>query len=484
MVNTNNGEIAMNKIIERIQKEFSNTPDLIYRKINISTTKYIYVVYLETVSSSDKINDYILKNLNYFVSTKKINDLNKIIPSPNIKYIKNLDEIEYYLTNGFTIIIYKNTIIAVETRADINRSIPTPEVEQALYGPKDAFNENYQINLGLIKRRIKSHNLKIKETNLGRKTNTKIGVLYLDDIADIKNVDYIMDILSKIDVDAILDSGQLAQYFIENKSSFPTITSTERPDKVSKSLLEGKIAIVVDTSPYVLLLPAFFGDFINPIVDTYNKNIKFNSLRILRITCFFLTIIVPGYYIAIINYNQETIPNTLLLNFSSQRAQVPFPSIIEAFLMLFVCEMLRESDMRFPSAYGSAMSILGALILGEAAVSAGIVSPIMIIIIAFTFITSLMFVEFEIINAIRHFRIIFLLLASFYGIYGIVLGTFFFFIHVCNLKTLGKPYFYPIAPYNKYYFQKMFVKSDVSKDNKRSKLIASKNITKQRNDLL
>lgn len=474
----------MNKVIERIKNEFSDTPDLIIRKINISLSKYVYVVYLETVSSSNKINDYILKNLNYFIAKKNINDINKIIPSPNVIFLNNADKLEYYLTNGFTIIVFKNELIAIETRADINRSIPSAEVEQALYGPKDAFNENYQINIGLIKRRIKSSKLKLKEINLGRKSNTKVGVLYLDDIADNKNVDYIMNILSKIDVDAIFDSGQVAQYFIENKSSFPTVTSSERPDKISQGLLEGKIAIVVDTSPYALLLPAFFGDFINPIVDNYNKNIKFNSLRIIRITCFFLTIVVPGYYIAIINYNQETIPTALLLNFSSQRSQVPFPSIVEAFLMLFICEMLRESDIRFPNSYGSAISILGALVLGEAAVSAGIVSPIMIIIIAFTFITSLMFVEFEIINAIRHFRVIFLILASFYGIYGIVIATLFFFIHICNLKTLGKPYFYPIAPFNKNYFNKLFVKSDTSKDTKRSKLLASKNMTKQRNDLL
>ena len=474
----------MNKIVERIKNEFKDTPDLIIRKINVSQTKYVYVIFLETVASGDKVNDYILKNLNYFVGAKKLTDINQIIPSPHIININNIDTLEFYLTNGFSLVVLKNDVIAVETRADIHRGIPTPEVEQALYGPKDAFVENYQINCGLIKRRVKSSMLKTKEVNIGRKSNTKVGVLYLDDIADYKNVEYIMEILNKIDIDAILDSGQVAQYFMENKSSFPTVTSSERPDKIAMGLLEGKIAIVVDTSPYVLLLPAFFGDFINPIVDNYNKNIKFNSLRILRIACFFLTIVVPGYYIAITNYNQETIPTSLLLNFSSQRAEVPFPTIIEAFLMLFICEMLRESDIRFPSSYGSAISILGALVLGEAAVSAGIVSPIMIIIIAFTFITSLMFVEFEIINAIRKFRIIFLLLAGFYGIYGIVIATFYFFIHICNIKTLGKPYFYPIAPFNKHYFNKIFIKSDSSHDTKRSKLIAGKNMTKQRNDLL
>lgn len=469
----------MDKLLNKILSDFTDNPDLIIRDIN----KNISLVYLETLCSSNKINDYILKNLNYFINIKNINDITKIIPSPNVKYVTDLDMIEYYLTNGFSLLLFNKTIIAIEVRAEINRSVEKASVEQSLYGPKDSFLENYQVNLGLIKRRIKSSKLKTKEIDIGRKSVTKVGVLYISDIAEKKNVEYIMNKLSKIDVDAIFDSGQIAQYFIENKSEFPTITSTERPDKVSKGLLEGKIAILVDTSPYVILLPAFFGDFINPIVDNYNKNITFNALRILRITCFFLTIVVPSYYIAIIDYNQETIPTSLLVNFSSQRANVPFPSIIEALLLLFICEMLRESDMRFPNSYGSAISIVGALVLGEAAVSAGVVSPIMIIIIAFTFITSLMFVEFEVINAIRHFRLIFLLLASFYGIYGVIIATFVFFIHMCSLTTLGKPYFYPIAPFNKNYFNKMFIKSNISKDNKRSSLL-SKNITKQRSDLL
>lgn len=473
----------MKKILEKLRVDFKDTPDLITRKINIGT-KHIYILFLESVSSSDKVNDYILKNLNSFISTNKLSDLNKVLAAPNINEITKYDDIEFHLTNGFTIILFKNKILAVETRADITRAVSTPEVEQALYGPKDAFNENYQVNLGLIKRRIKTSSLKIKELTIGRKSKTTVGIVYINDIAEKENVDYINNVLKKIDVDAIMDSGQVAQYFIENRTAFPTVTSTERPDKTSKGLLEGKIAIVVDTSPNVILLPAFFGDFINPIVDNYNKNIKFNTLRILRFICFFLTIFVPAYYVAIINYNQETIPTNLLVSFSSQRAQVPFPTIVEAFIMLFICEMLRECDMRFPSSYGSAISILGALILGEAAVTAGIVSPIMIIVISFTFITSLMFIEFEMINAIRKFRTTFLLLASIYGLYGVFIGTCIFAIHVCNLKTLGKPYFYPIAPFNTKYFNKMFVKSDFINDTKRSHLLTKNNTTKQRKNFL
>ena len=467
----------MNKLLNKLLKDFKDTPDLIIRSI-----KNINIIYLESISNSDKINDYILKNLNYFINKKNDIDIEKIIPSPNLKFINNYEQIKKYLTNGFAVIIYNKKILAVETRADINRSISTPDVEQSLYGPKDSFVENYQINLGLIKKRIKSNHLKIKEINIGRKSDTKVGILYIDDIADKIIVNKVIEVLNKIDIDGIFDSLELAQYFIENNSPFPTVGSTQRPDKASKSLLDGKIIISVDTSCNVLILPAFFGDFINPTIDIYNKNITNNFIKILRLICFFLTIIAPAYYIATINYNQETLPSSLLLNYSKQRALVPFPSIIEAIIMLFICEILRESDMRFPSSYGSAISILGALILGEAAVSAGIVSPIMIIVISFTFITSLIFIDLEMINAIRIFRIIFLTLASIYGLYGILLSIIILFIHLCNLKTCNKPYFYPIAPFNKTYFKKIFIKSNISKDYKRSNLI-SRNIIKQRTDL-
>ena len=193
-----------------------------------------------------------------------------------------------------------------------------------------------------------------------------------------------------------------------------------------------------------------------------------------------LTILAPAIYIALINYNPETIPTSLLINFSTQRDNVPFPAIVEAIMMLIIYEILRESDVRFPNSYGSAISILGALILGEAAVNAGFVSPIMIIVIAFTFITSLIFTEQEMVNAARHWRILFLIAAAFYGLYGIVLAFIYFLSHVTELKTMGKPYFYPIAPFDRVYLYKGLLKPNIELDTKRSKMLAPHNETKQR----
>ena len=475
-----------NEIVKRIRKDFKKTVDLVIKPIKISLLDTIYVIYLESVTGSDKVNDYILKNVSFlnFLKQKKKMDLASVIPAPNTKVLKNADEIEFYLTNGFTIVIHKKDILALETRAEIQRGIPEPTTEQAIFGPKDAFTENIQINLGLLKRRVKSKDLKTESIVLGRKTKTMIEVLYFEDICEEDLVQNIMEELNKIDVDGILDSGNIMEYLsLENKTHFPTIIKTERPDNTAKALLEGKVVILVDTSPFALIVPSFFSDFLNPISDNYKKSNNINFLKILRLACFFLTILVPAIYIALLNYNPETIPTSLLINFSTQRDSVPFPAIVEAVLMLFIYEILRESDVRFPNSYGSAISILGALILGEAAVTAGFVSPIMIIVIAFTFITSLIFTEQEIVNAARHFRILFLLSAAFYGLYGILFMFLYFLSHITELKSMGKPYFYPIAPFDKVYLFKGLFKRKITLDTKRSKLLTNKNYTKQRRNL-
>ena len=474
----------MNKIINRLQNEFNKSPDLVIKSITINIFKKIYIAYLETVSSSDKVNDYILKNLILKKDNITKGNIASFIAAPNTLEIKNVDECEFYLTNGFSLVIIDNKILAIETKADINRAVSDSQVESSINGPKDAFTENIQINIGLIKRRIKSSTLKAENRTIGRKTLTNISVLYFEDIADKKLVDNILEKLDTIDIDGIVDSSSIGFLLEEeNKSVYPTYVQTERPDIVATSLLEGKIAIVVDTTPFVLIVPAFFIDFVNPVIDNYNKSKNVNFIKILRISAFLISMMAPAIYIAVMNYNQETIPTSLLLNFAIQRGGVPFPTIIETLIMLFVCEILRESDLRFPSSYGSAISILGAIVLGEASVSAGIASPITIIVIAITFISSLTFTTIEINNALRFFRCVFILLAGLFGLYGITLGLFYFLIYTTSTTSFNKPYFAPISPYNKEYFNNSVLKKSLKKDTRRSTLFTHTNIIKQTEDL-
>ncbi len=463
----------MDKIIKRLQKDFNQSSDLIIKNIND-----IHIIFLESLCSSDRINDYILKILS--LKQNKFKHLKDILAGPKTTKITNFNQIKFFLNNSFAIIIDKKDIYAIEVKANLARSISTPDTQPAIYGPKDAFNENIQNNLGLIKRRIKSETLVNEDFIVGKRTKTKVTMLYFKDIAEEETIDEVRKKLKNINIDGIIDAGNINQFLDqENKSPFPTIRATERPDYAVANLLEGRIVILVDTSPFVLILPVFLADYINPQVDNYSKNININFIKVLRLICFIMTIIVPALYVAIINYNPEVIPLNLLVSFATQRDGVPFPAAFEAIFMLLICELLRESDIRFPSSYGSSVSILGALILGESAVTAGIVSPIMIIVTALTFITSLIFTELEFINSVRHFRFLFLLAASFFGLFGIVIAGVIFLTHLSNTTSFNKPYSYPFAPFDLNYLRKELFQKPKSKDKYRSKMLTKTNFISQ-----
>ena len=274
----------MNKIVERLKEEFQKTPDFKIKEVKVGLMKTAYVAFIDTICSSDKINDYILKNLTHYNSK---NDFNSNLAGPNNVIIDNEDQIEYYITSGFAIVICDKEIIAIEVKGDLSRSISASTREPSLLGPEDSFNENIQTNIGLIKRRIKTHTLKSEEIVLGRKTKTVITINYLEDVAKEDNINLIKEKLSDIDIDGVLDLGNIINYLeSENRTVFPTIKRTERPDFVVTALLEGKIALLMDTSPFAIILPTFLVDFINPVSDNYVKSINVTFLKILRAFCF------------------------------------------------------------------------------------------------------------------------------------------------------------------------------------------------------
>ena len=454
-------------IYKKLKKEFKNSTDLKYKEIN-----KIKVVFLESICSSDKLNEYIFKNItlrkNYFF-------LRDVISGPMVVYVTDYSLIKDYLLNGFALIYDDKDMLVCEVKGNLYRSVSEPNSEQSVNGPKDAFNESILMNLGLIKRRIKSEHLINEDYNIGRKTKTKVSLLYMDDIANSKYIKKVKRSLEKIDIDGIVDIEVLSQIINPSINPLPTILKTERPDRVSSALLEGKIVLIADNSPYALIMPAFFIDFINPQTDKYVKSINVNFLKIVRFLCFIISITLPALYISIINYNPESIPINLLLSFQAGRSGVPFPSGFEALFMILLCTILRESDIRFPSNYGSSISILGALILGEAAVAANIASPIMIIIIGITFVTGLVFNNGDVIDGLRYYRILLLIISIFFGLYGFFIGLFFVIVHLIGMKSLDEPYMFPIAPFEKIYFFKTFLRSN--NDIKRSKVLTD-NVTK------
>lgn len=435
--------MSIEKTIENIKKELNNSTDISSRIIKNKNKKIGYI-FLESVASDDKISDFLVKSLTNS-KTKNIN--NSIYNSKLIKI--NYEQINYLLQSGFTIIITEKELYATETKANLDRGIDESKSEAIVRGPKDSFTENYMTNIGLIRKRIKDNNLIFNELKIGRRTKTKISLTYINNIVEEKNVQQIKEKLKKLDVDGLIDSGPLRDYLSkETHCAFPTIISTERPDKCIESLLNGKIIIIVENTPFALIIPGLLIDIFHTPEDNYQQPINVTITRILRFIGFLITLFTPAIYIALTTYNFEIIPDNLLISIAIQRQGVPFPTVIETILMLITFEILRESDIRLPNQMGAAVSIVGALVLGEAAVKAGIVSPIVIIVIAITSVSGLLFTDIDVVNGIRIWRFILIISATLLGLIGLLIGTIIFITKLASLEILDIPYLATISPFN------------------------------------
>ena len=443
-----------NKIITKLKKDTNNSSYIIYREKYIKKTK-IDIIYNETLTDQDKMSNYIYRSLDYIDSIYKEKDLlydviKNNISNIKIKEIKSYQDICKYLNNGFVILLIEDDYsLALEVKKNLTRSIEKPMTETTIRGSMDSFTENIETNMGLIKRRIKSNKLWNEDIEIGKYTKNKISILTIDGITDNNLKEYITNKLNSIEIDNVTDTGTLKHLIDkETKTIFPTAITTERPDKVVSSLLRGKTVIIMDNCPFALIMPVDINDFFLSQDDKDSNYINNSLTRVLRYLAFFITILTPGVYIALTTFNQEMIPLELLTSFASQRSTVPFPAFFEAILMFISFEILRESDYRIPNISNSALSIVGALILGEAAVNAGIVSPIMIIIVAITAISALVVVEPELSNAIKWYRILFMLGGTTIVIFGIFIVFIIFTTNLCSITSFSKFYMMPFTPIN------------------------------------
>lgn len=481
----------MEKNIKDIEKQikdcYGNSSDLVFRTVKIKNKKILYV-YLESVSSDDKISDFFMRDISDYVKNKKLSlfenlftSLENSIPNSHMAIETKLEDVFYKLASGYTVIFIDGSkeAISIETKLTLDRGVVESSSESIVRGPKDSFTENNAINLGLIRKRIKDPNLWFEETIVGRKSKTKVTLAYMKDIADPKKVEQIQKTIQKIDIDAILDSGYIRDFLVtDDPTAFPRMKSTERPDVSTAAILEGKIVILVENSPFVLITPSTLVDFLHTPEDYYQKSININLTRILRLVSFIVTILTPGLYVALTTYNPEVIPDELLISLAIQRDGVPFPTAFEVFIMMITFEILRESDLRLPSKMGAAISIVGALVLGEAAVSAGIVSPIVIIVVAITSICGLLFTDIDFVNAIRMWRLIFLGFATIAGLLGVVICGLIFLTKISNIVTNEVPYTTPISPLIPSELKDSIIRFPMNKLYFRPKSIAKKNLRK------
>lgn len=443
---------TIEEIFNKVKTMAGNSDDIATRIIEKNKNRIGYI-FLESVSSDDKISNFLNKGIIHSdrkkVFTTLYNSIKNNVFNSNIKSCETYDELFYFLASGFTVLVFDecDKAIVVETRMPLDRGVTESSSETIVRGPKDSFTENHNKNIGLIRKRIKDYNLWFDNVKVGKRTSTKVSIAYINDIVPKGKVKKVSESIKSIDIDGIIDSGYIRELIEkEQKTLFPKVISTERPDQACNALLDGKIVIIVENSPFVLILPAVLNDFFKSPQDEYQKSFNASFNRIIRIFCFFLALLTPAIYIALMTYNQEIIPDQLLISLASQREGVPFPTAIEVLLFVLTFEVLREADIHAPSFSGSAMNVVGALILGDAAVSASIVSPIVIIIVAATSICELVFYDVDVTDALREWRLIFILAATFMGIIGIVVVFIIFVAKLASIECLGTSYLTPISP--------------------------------------
>ena len=329
------------------------------------------------------------------------------------------------------------------------RGISEPNVEKSLRGPKDSFVETIRVNTALLRRRIKDPNLRFDAHVVGRRTKTDVFVTYIEGLTNPKFVQMANERIRGIDIDSLMNSSELVPY-VEDKhhTVFPRLIESERPDKVAAALLQGQVAIFVDGSPFALLGPFFFTAAFQSIDDYYNHPLFATFKRIMRSFAYFMIIFVPGFYVAASTYHQEMIPTTLLITVMNQRSSNPFSTFVEILIILILFEILREASLRKPDVIGDSMTLAASLIVGQTLVEVGLISYAAIIVGSLTTIASFVVSSTKINISARIFTIIFMVIGSEFGLYGLTLGYIMFITHLCSLTTFGEPYLAPLAPFN------------------------------------
>ncbi|MGE5583514.1 MAG: spore germination protein [Bacillota bacterium] len=379
----------------------------------------------------------------------RIKDFYSTIPVVSIKQETSVNKAVNSLFTGFVLLVVDGWGFGLlfQLSGWKERPVEDSPIERTIRGPHEGFTENLRTNTALLRRRLSLPQLKFKEYILGKRSQTRIAVGYLEGIANPEILSELEAKIQKIDYDAILGAGYIEQLLIESPySPFPQYQSTERPDKAAASLLEGKLIIIVDRTPVVLIAPVNFFAFFQAPDDYYASWISGSIIRFLRQTAFFLGVSLPSLYIAVLSFHYEAIPWPILTPLIESRARVPFPPIVEAFFIESIFELLREAAIRLPSYIGQAIGIIGGLIIGQAIVATGAVSTIMIIVVGITAVSNFVIPAYDMGLAVRVIRFPLMILASLFGIVGSIIGGAILFTHLLSLESLGQPYFMPLAP--------------------------------------
>jgi hypothetical protein len=486
------GSVYVSENIEEnisfINELFKDSHDIIVKELSIGQPSLPYaIVYFDGMVNKEIIHDQIVRldlvntedlfkdgSIDINIIKHKFATISEVTQSSTFK------ELVYFLLNGYTLMFvsFSNSALIINASKIESRQVEEPSSEKAIKGPRDGFVENIITNITLIRRRIKDPNLAVEFINVGRRSQTSVAIVYINGVINPELPKEIKKRISQIDTDGIIGSAQIEQLIETHKwTIFPQVLSTERPDKATLQILEGRLAVIVDGTPFVSILPTTFDMFLNSTDDHYERSIAVSMIRIVRYVSLFISTTLPALYIALTAYHPGMLPTPLALTVTGTRVGLPFPLFLEIFIMEAALDILQEAAIRMPRLLSQTISILGGLIIGQAAVQAGIISPIIVVVVSITAISSFAFPVYSVTFGVRMLRILLIFSSTFLGLYGIVMAWLIIFIHMASLEDFNIRYLSGYSPYDLQLFRDIIFKAPKGFITKRPEYLKTEDIS-------
>lgn len=481
------------KVFPAVDDNIAYLTSLLGEGIGLITSKYqvfdnrleMGILYIQSISDDEVIRNHVLQPLlNY---TGKMNSepdktltsiQTHIISVADTQVVYDLNQVTDLVIKGYSALFFENakSVLILGTRKVITKGVASPENEAAVLGSQESFTDDLQSNMSLLVKRLPVRSLHFEEFTVGTLSQTKVKLIWLEGVADLKTVEEAKRRIQKINFDSINGIGTLAE-FIEDRpmSIFPKYRQTERADTVAKSLCDGRFVILCDNSPFAFYAPVMLWDNFKTMDDYEDRPLVGSYLRLVRYVAFLLSTLVSALYLSFVTYNQSIVPSSLALNIAAGREGVPFPTVIELLLMTLSITIIREAGLRMPSSVAYFIGTLAAVLIGQAVVTAGYISPSLIIVITVSTIASFAISTTTLLYPARLLNYFFILLAGFFGIFGVVNGLVIVFWHLITLESFGVPYLYPVLPFDKQGFKDIFVRFPFYKMKERMKRLAPKN---------
>ncbi len=485
--------------IKLLEERFKECGDLVKKEMYVGKNLdiKIYVAYFDLLTDRSLFERAVVESImvgmkESLVFLEKDDDIyNKIkkqgITTADYKEDQDLDNLYNSILSGDTLLLVEGSdnALVIATKGFPNRGIPAAENEVVLEGSKDSFSEVYRFNTVLVRRRIRDSRLKLVQKQLGKRSQVDIGIMYMEDIAHKEVVDNIIKSLDKINIDGVFDATYLNELMFNKKSIFPQAQKTERPDKACSALLEGRVILLLDNTPIVLILPTIFSVYFQSSQDYYDNYIIASTIRTLRYGAFLVSILLPAIYLCISLYNPSLISREIMYRIASTRSAVPFNPVLELLMMELAFELLKEASLRLPPRISGTLGIVGGLIIGQSTIEAGLTSPIVVIIVSITAISTFAIPNIALTNTTRVLKFLFIISSAFFGFLGLVVAGLLVLVHLASLSNFGIPYLYPfISTTNQYtQFRDIFFRYPLYKMEKRPIFANAKQKTRLRGEV-